>query len=186
MSNLAIIPGPWKNATTLYLLGIMDASFFHSVQEIVICAPPQTGKSDCVNNCIGYAMDRKPGNVLYVYPDELTAKENNKDRITPMIKDSARMQTYLIGYVMEWEVLARILWRNEYKDVDGKHILYTWPSRMPWGIEQQRYMISAVSIAEKLCPHSVKRPWPAACLVQYRILPRNQKADPRRSQYPVL
>ena len=33
----------------------------------------KAGKSDCVNNCVGYAIDRKPGNVLYVYPDELTA-----------------------------------------------------------------------------------------------------------------
>jgi len=92
------IPGRWKNSTTPYLAGIMDASFFPSVQEIIICAPPQTGKSDCVNNCIGYAADRKPGNVLYVYPDELTAKENAKDRLRPMFNDSTRLRSYLTGY----------------------------------------------------------------------------------------
>ena len=92
------IPGKWKNATTPYLSGIMDASFFPSVQEIIVCAPPQTGKSECVNNCVGYAIDRMPGNVLYVYPDELTAKENCNDRIQPMINDSPRLKTYLTGY----------------------------------------------------------------------------------------
>ena len=92
------VPGPWRNATAAYLSGIMDASFYPSVQEIVICAPPQTGKSDCVNNCVGYALDRKPGNVLYVYPDELTARDNSKDRIGPMIADSPRMRSYLTGY----------------------------------------------------------------------------------------
>lgn len=92
------VPGRWKNNTTPYLSGIMDVSFFHSVQEIVICAPPQTGKSDCVNNCIGYAADRKPGNVLYIYPDELTARENSKDRIGPMFADSARLRSYMTGY----------------------------------------------------------------------------------------
>ena len=99
------VPGKWKNATTPYLAGIMDASFFPSVQEFIICAPPQTGKSDCVNNCIGYGADRKRGNVLYVYPDELTARENSKDRIQPMFKDSPRLKQYLTGYEDDESVL---------------------------------------------------------------------------------
>jgi phage terminase large subunit GpA-like protein len=91
------VPGTWKNATTPYLAGIMDASWFESVQQITICAPPQCGKSDCVNNCIGYAADRRPGNVLAVYPDEMTARENNRDRIVPMFQDSSRLRAYLTG-----------------------------------------------------------------------------------------
>lgn len=91
------VPGRWRNSTTQYLAGIMDASFFPSVEEIIVCAPPQTGKSDVVNNCIGYAIDRKPGNVLYIYPDEQTAKENSKDRIQMMIKESPRLKSYTTG-----------------------------------------------------------------------------------------
>ena len=87
----------WRNRTTPYLAGIMDASFFPGVHVIIICAPPQTGKSAVVDTCIGYAADRDPGPVLYVYPDEDTATENSKDRIQPMFRKGARLRSYLTG-----------------------------------------------------------------------------------------
>ena len=69
-------PGRWKNNVTPYLAGVMDASFFPSVRQITICAAPQTGKSEAVNNCIGVAIDQEPGPVIMVYPDEKTSDEN--------------------------------------------------------------------------------------------------------------
>jgi len=90
-------PGAWRNATTPYLSGVMDASFFPSVETIIVCAAPQTGKSEAVNNCIGYAVDRRPGSALYIYPDEQTARENSKDRIADMILTSPQLKGYLTG-----------------------------------------------------------------------------------------
>lgn len=90
-------PGAWRNATTPYLAGVMDASFFPSVETVIVCAAPQTGKSEAVNNCIGYAVDRRPGSALYIYPDEQTARENSKDRIADMILTSPRLKGYLTG-----------------------------------------------------------------------------------------
>ena len=89
--------GPWRNAVTPYLSDIMDASFFDSVETVIVCAAPQTGKSETVNNCIGYAIDRRPGSALYIYPDEQTARENSKDRIADMILTSPRLMGYLTG-----------------------------------------------------------------------------------------
>ena len=91
------LPGRWKNRVTPYIAGVMDASFFSSVREITVCAAPQVAKSEAVNNCIGYAVDRAPGPVLYVYPDEQTARDNSRDRIRPMIETSARLRSYLTG-----------------------------------------------------------------------------------------
>ena len=91
-------PGPWKNWRLPYAAGIMDASFFESVQEIIVCAAPQTGKSEINYTCLGYATDRRPGNALIVFPDENTAKDNSKDRIQPMFEDSPRLREYLTGY----------------------------------------------------------------------------------------
>ena len=105
------IPGKWRNSTTAYLAGIMDASFFKSVETIVICAAPQVGKSEIVNNCIGYASDRRPGDVLYIYPDELTAKENSKDRILPMFRSSRLLRSFLTGAVDD-EAMFRINLRH--------------------------------------------------------------------------
>jgi len=90
-------PGPWKNITARYLAGIMDASFYPSVEEIIVCAAPQVGKSQCVANCIGYVADRVPGNVLFVFPDEKEAGTYSKDRIQPMLVDSPRLRSYLTG-----------------------------------------------------------------------------------------
>lgn len=96
--TMSTLPGKWKNEVTPYLADIMDASFFQSVQTVIICKAPQVGGSEAVNNCIGYAIDRDPGPVLYVFPDELTARENSQDRIQPMIGSSPRLRSYKTGY----------------------------------------------------------------------------------------
>jgi terminase, large subunit len=89
--------GRYRHDAAVYLAGIMDASFFPSVQEIIMVASPQTGKSTVIDTCIGYAMDRAPGDTLYVYPDEGTTKENIRDRLNTMIRASTRLRGYLTG-----------------------------------------------------------------------------------------
>ena len=84
----------YKNEITPHLAGIMDASFFPSVQTIIACAAFQVGKSTVGDTCVGYAVDRAPGPVLWVYPDEDTATENAQDRILPMLRQSPRMRSY--------------------------------------------------------------------------------------------
>ena len=91
------VPGPYRNRVVPYAAGILDASFFPGVQEVVICAPSQTAKTTIVNICLAYAMDRAPGNAVVVYPDEVTAKDVSKDRIQPLINASARLRTYKTG-----------------------------------------------------------------------------------------
>ena len=95
--TLTSLPGPWRNEVTPYIPGIMDASFFPSVREIVLCKAPQSAGSEAVNNCIAYAADRAPGPTLYVYPDEQTARENCQDRITPMFTSSRRLRELMSG-----------------------------------------------------------------------------------------
>jgi phage terminase large subunit GpA-like protein len=90
-------PGQYRNSVTPYAAGIMDASFYPGVQEIVICAPSQTGKTTVVNNCLAYAMDRVPGNAIVVYPDEVTAKDNAKDRLLKMIDASPLLRGFKTG-----------------------------------------------------------------------------------------
>jgi phage terminase large subunit GpA-like protein len=91
------IPGRWHNSVTPYMTGIMDASFHEAVRTVIICKCPQSGGTEGIHNCIGYAIDRSPGPVMYVYPDEVTARENAKDRILPMIEASPRLSSYLTG-----------------------------------------------------------------------------------------
>lgn len=89
--------GPWRNLVTPYSVGIMDAAFYPSVRVESIIKCPQSGATEAVHNCIGYTIDRAPGPVLYVYPDEATARENAQDRIIPMLRSSPRLREYLTG-----------------------------------------------------------------------------------------
>ena len=90
-------PGRWRNLVTPYAAGIMDAAFFPGVRVESIMKCPQSAGTESVHNCIGYAVDRAPGPVLYVYPDELTARENAQDRIIPMLHSSPRLRGYVTG-----------------------------------------------------------------------------------------
>ncbi|MFC1884655.1 terminase gpA endonuclease subunit [Thermodesulfobacteriota bacterium] len=87
----------FRKDTLAYSAGVMDASFYPSVQEVVMCFADQTGKSFIIDTCNGYVADRAPGPFLYVYPDEDTAKENMKDRILPMYRMSPRLKSYFTG-----------------------------------------------------------------------------------------
>jgi len=95
--TMSALPGVWHNSVTPYLKGIMDAGALPFVREIIVCKVPQSGMSEAAHNFVGYCIDRSPGPVLYVYPDEKTARENSSDRILPMIKASPRLKTYLTG-----------------------------------------------------------------------------------------
>ena len=90
--TMSVFPGKWHNEITPYSAGVMDASFFKSVETIIICKTPQTGISEAVNNCIAFAADRSPAPALYVFPDELTAKENSRDRLQPMFTASPKLR----------------------------------------------------------------------------------------------
>ncbi len=95
--TMSVKNGPWRNEVAPYLIGIMDAAAFPSVRDLDICKAPQAGVSEASHNFVGYSIDRDPGPVLYIYPDEKTAQENSKDRILPMITSSVRLKSYLTG-----------------------------------------------------------------------------------------
>ena len=89
------LPGAWRNSVTPYLVGIMDASIVPCVETIIMCKSPQVGGTEAMHNFVGWTIDIDPGDVLYVFPDDMLAKENMKDRILPMIKSSTRLRSYL-------------------------------------------------------------------------------------------
>lgn len=91
------IPGNWKNIFTPYLVGIMDAAGTPGIETVIICKSPQTGGSEAGHNLVGWCVDRSPGPVMYVFPDEITARENARDRIIPMFNDSPRLRSYMTG-----------------------------------------------------------------------------------------
>lgn len=80
-------PGPWRTERTPYLREPMDAFTDPKVHRIVMVAASQVGKSEFLNNSIGYIIDEDPGSILFVHPTTIDAKEYSKLRIAPMIRD---------------------------------------------------------------------------------------------------
>lgn len=80
-------PGPWRTERTPYLREPMNAWTDPKIRHIVMVAASQVGKSEFLNNCIGYVIDQDTGSILFVHPTTIDAKEYSKLRIAPMIRD---------------------------------------------------------------------------------------------------
>lgn len=79
--------GAWRNTRTPYLVDVMDSFTDPKVRHIVMVAASQVGKSECINNTIGYIIDQDPGSILFIQPTSIDAKEYSKLRIAPMVRD---------------------------------------------------------------------------------------------------
>lgn len=85
-------PGPWRTEHTPYLREPMDAFTDPKVRHIVMVAASQVGKSEFLNNCIGYIIDEDPGSILFIHPTTIDAQEYSKLRIAPMLRDSPALR----------------------------------------------------------------------------------------------
>ncbi len=80
--------GQWRTSRTPYLKDILNAFNDPKVNHIVVVASSQVGKSEAINNMIGYIIDQDPGSILFIQPTTIDAKEYSKLRIAPMIRDT--------------------------------------------------------------------------------------------------
>lgn len=85
-------PGPWRTYRTPYLKGPMDAFTDPKVKRIVLASASQVGKSELLNNIIGYIIDEDPGSILFIMPTTIDAKDYSKLRIAPMIRDTPSLK----------------------------------------------------------------------------------------------
>lgn len=83
-------PGLWR--TESYQREIMDAVLVSGVRELVVMSSTQVGKSEILNNIIGYFIDADPRPILLVEPTERTGQDYSKKRIAPMIAHSPALK----------------------------------------------------------------------------------------------
>lgn len=60
----------------------------YRVETIVIIAPTQSAKTVVAQVCVAYSIDQDPGPMLYVLPDEDTAKKAIEEKIIGMIDET--------------------------------------------------------------------------------------------------
>lgn len=92
-SETAAEPGRWRNTRTPYLREPMDAFTDPKVRRVIMVAASQVGKSEFINNAIGYIIDQDPGSILFVHPTTIDAKDYSKLRIAPMVRDCPTLRT---------------------------------------------------------------------------------------------
>lgn len=80
--------GKWDNADIPYQVEPMDAPLDPGVSETVMQWAAQMGKSEVLNNQLGFYMHSDPAPQLMVQPTIELAEAYSKERIAPMIRDT--------------------------------------------------------------------------------------------------
>ncbi|MDB2414196.1 phage terminase large subunit family protein [Rickettsiales bacterium] len=88
-------PGKWVTDRAPYQRGMMDAVNKPGVSEVVYMTSSQIGKTEIINNIIGYFMHQDPSPLLLIQPTLDMAETWSKDRLAPMIRDTDELAELL-------------------------------------------------------------------------------------------
>lgn len=80
--------GKWRTSRTPYMFDILDSFTDPLIEHIVVVAASQVGKSETINNMVGYCIDQDPGPILLIQPTIDDVKRYSEMRITPMIRET--------------------------------------------------------------------------------------------------
>lgn len=85
-------PGRWLTSRAEYQRGIMDAVSDPDVETIVVMSSAQIGKTEVINNIVGYHIHQDPAPLLVLQPTVEMAQTWSKDRLAPMLRDTAALR----------------------------------------------------------------------------------------------
>lgn len=89
--------GPWRHDYAPHTVKIMDTFGQPWTREVWFCGVEQSGKTNTMLNCIGWAVDCDPGNIFYLMPTEDTAAKITGGKLKPTLQKSPRLARYLSG-----------------------------------------------------------------------------------------
>ena len=81
-------PGKWHTNRAEYQRGIMDAASDPEVETVVVMSSSQIGKTEIINNIVGYYIEHEPAPMLVVQPTDGMGQTWSKDRFSPMVRDT--------------------------------------------------------------------------------------------------
>lgn len=86
-------PGPYRADRTPYAREPMDClSITSAVEEVILMWGAQTSKTTVGSNWLGYLVDINPGPIMIVQPTIDMAKRYSRQRLAPMIEESATLR----------------------------------------------------------------------------------------------
>lgn len=81
-------PGRWRTDRAPYQREIMDALSSKYTETIVVKSSAQIGKTEMINNIIGYFIDYDPSPMMFLMPTIELARSFSKKRLASMIRDT--------------------------------------------------------------------------------------------------
>ena len=82
-------PGRYRSRFAPFQAGIMDAASDPTVERLVGMTSAQIGKTTILENILGYFVHLDPCPILVIQPTERLAETFSKDRLAPMVRDTA-------------------------------------------------------------------------------------------------
>ncbi len=81
-------PGQWKTSRAEYQREIMDSLSNKETEIIIVMSSAQVGKTELINNIVGYFIDYDPSPIMLLMPTLDLAQSYSKKRLAPMIRDT--------------------------------------------------------------------------------------------------
>lgn len=85
-------PGQYRSDRAPYQSGVLDALSDPSIEETVLMASAQVGKTMMLKACLGFFIDQDPSPILVVQPTLEIGEAFSKDRLAPMVRDTPRLR----------------------------------------------------------------------------------------------
>tara|TARA_R110000796_G_scaffold229663_1_gene347045 strand:+ start:891 stop:2825 length:1935 start_codon:yes stop_codon:yes gene_type:complete len=81
-------PGPWRTSRAPYGAEIMDSASLAHVRRVTWMASTQVGKSEAMNNILGFYIHQKPSPAMVVMPNRDASRLAADRRVIPMVRAS--------------------------------------------------------------------------------------------------
>lgn len=94
-SEASAEPGRWSTERNPMMRECMDSYNDPRVHTIVLKTSSQVGKSETINNILGYAIHIDPGPVMMIQPTLDRMKDYSKKRIAPMLRDTPALNNVM-------------------------------------------------------------------------------------------
>ena len=80
--------GKWSTGRAEYQRGMMDVVSDSDIENVVLMTAAQIGKTELINNVVGFHIHQDPAPMLVVQPTLEMAQTWSKDRLAPAIRDT--------------------------------------------------------------------------------------------------
>lgn len=135
--------GPWRTARVPHAREWMDSAAQPWVRQITIVGGTQVGKSEAMNNVVGYYVHHRPSPTMFVLPSEKLCRMAAERRILPMIRSSPALAAELTERKRDAKTLEIALRRSVIylRSAQSPGSLASVPVRLVIGDETEKWPI---------------------------------------------